>query len=108
MKQNYSPAADKILHYLMSHPYDRISLLTRNVPPQVKATVQAMYSRNDLPMRDTLLKTMVMVELGLKTDSEYINLPQNKKEEIFEKYAQTLPENNPPLYNLFDDKAGNF
>ncbi|MBI4440837.1 FAD-dependent thymidylate synthase [Candidatus Woesearchaeota archaeon] len=107
MKKSYSSAAQTILGYLLSHPFDRVSLLT-HVPPEVKATLQAMYSRNDLAMRDTLLKTIVMVELDLKKASDYDALPQEKKEEVYEKYAATLPTDDPPLYHLFDNKAKGF
>ena len=108
-KEDYSPAAQKILGYMMSHPFDRVSLLTR-IPSEVKATLQAMYSRNDLPMRDTLLKTVVTIDLGLnKKDSKrkFDEVTPEEKEAVYEKYAANLPDY-PPLYNLFDNRAREF
>ncbi len=90
MKEKYSPAAQNVLAYLLSHPYDRVSLLT-HIPPQVKATLLGMYSRNDQPMRDTLLKTIVLVEFGLKKNSDYDALPAEGKEKTYQEYAKTLP-----------------
>ena len=107
MKNKYSPDARKILHYLLSHPFDRVSLMT-HLPPQVKATLQAMYSRNDMPMRDTLLKTIVMVDLGLKKNSDYDALSEQEKEKVYEKYATSVPQEDPPLYRLLDQKAEGF
>ncbi len=90
IKQKYSHNAQSILEYLLSHPYDRVSLL-KHIPPQAKATLIGMYSRNDMPMRDTLLKTIVMVELGLKKNSDYESVDIGQKEKAYKKYAGTLP-----------------
>lgn len=110
MENQYSPASRKILHYLLSHPFDRVSLLT-HLPPQVKATLQAMYSRNDMPMRDTLLKIIVTVELGLDKKGatrKYEDVSEQEKETVYKHYAGSLPADEPPLYHLFDKKADHF
>lgn len=108
-KQDYGTASQRILGYLMSHPFDRVSLLT-HLPPQVKATLQAMYSRSDLPMRDTLLKTIVTVELGLnkKGARRFDEITAEEKEAVYVRYAADIPEKDVPVYHLFDRKASDF
>ncbi|MBI4147814.1 FAD-dependent thymidylate synthase [Candidatus Woesearchaeota archaeon] len=107
-KEEYSPAAQKLLHYMMSHPFDRVSLLT-HLPPQTKATLQSMYSRNDLPMRATLLKIIVTVDLELERNKrKFDEVTQAEKEAVFEMFAQTIPDADPPLVHLFDKKAESF
>ncbi len=102
----YSTGAIKILQHLLSHPFDRVSLL-RNLPPQVKATLQAMYSRNDLSMRDTLLKLIVSVEAE-DSNRKFEEVPEEEKEGIYARFAQSIPESETPLYSFLDGKAARF
>lgn len=61
-------------------------------------------------MRDTLLKTVVTIDLCLnKKDSKrkFDEVTPEEKEAVYEKYAANLPDY-PPLYNLFDNRAREF